>query len=380
MPIPTDKLPSPSYVVDRSLLARNLDRMDEVQRRSGARIILALKGFAMWSVFPQIAEVLCGTTASSINEALLGEDAFGGEVHVYAVAYTQPELDTLAGIAHHLTFNSLSLWRRLERPANANCSYGLRINPEYSEVETALYNPCRPGTRFGMTAEQIAAEDPNMLDGLDGFHFHTMCEQGSDTFARTLKVVEEKFGHWLHQLKWLNCGGGHHITRDDYDRELLISEVIRLRETYDIEVYLEPGEAVALNTGFLVSSVVDLFESGGHQIAILDVSATAHMPDVLEMPYRPEIIDGANPGEKACTYTLGGLTCLAGDIIGDYSFDAPLEIGTRLVFTDMAHYSMVKTTMFNGVHHPAIAWWDPKNEQLEVVREFSYPDFKSRLS
>ena len=377
MSVPFEKLPSPCYVVDRGLLAHNLTLLEEVQQRSGARIILALKAFAMWSVFPQIAEVLRGTTASSMNEALLGKEAFGGEVHVYAVAYTQPELVSLAEMAYHITFNSLSLWERLDRPKQADCSYGLRINPEYSEVETDLYNPCRKGSRLGVTAEQLQGSD---LSEIEGFHFHTMCEQNSDTLARTLKVVEEKFGPWLHGLKWLNCGGGHHITRDDYDRDLLISEVIRLRETYGIEVYLEPGEAVALNAGFLVSSVVDLFESGGQQIAVLDISATAHMPDVLEMPYRPEIIGAGRPGEKAYAYQLGGITCLAGDVIGDYAFDQPLEIGQRLVFTDMAHYSMVKTTMFNGVQHPAIAWWDPASEELAVVREFGYADFKSRLS
>ena len=377
MELPFHELPSPCFVVDRNLLARNLEMLDDVQRRSGARIILALKGFAMWSVFPQIAKVLQGTTASSVNEALLGQETFGGELHVYSVAYTQHELDVLAGIAHHLTFNSLSLWERLGKPPTSTCSYGLRINPEYSEVETDLYNPCRPGTRFGMTAEQVATAD---LKGIDGFHFHTMCEQNSDTLARTLNAVEDKFGPWLHHLKWLNCGGGHHITRDDYDRELLIREIIRMRETYDLEIYLEPGEAVALNTGYLVSSVVDLFESGGQQIAVLDISATAHMPDVLEMPYRPEIIGAGLPGEKAHDYNLGGLSCLAGDVIGGYSFDQPLEIGQRLVFTDMAHYSMVKTTMFNGVHHPAIAWWDPDTSGLSVVREFGYTDYKSRLS
>lgn len=377
MAIPFERLPSPCFVVDRGLLARNLNVLDDVQQRSGGRIILALKGFAMWSLFSQIADVLRGTTASSINEALLGQQEFGGEVHVYSVAYTQPEFERLTEIAHHLTFNSLSQLERLQRPIGGNCSYGLRINPEYSEVETDLYNPCRPGTRFGVTAQMIGDAD---LSGIDGFHFHTMCEQGSDTLARTLKIVEEKFAKWLPDLKWLNCGGGHHITRDDYDVDLLVSEIRRLRQTYGIEVYLEPGEAVALQTGYLVCTVIDLFTSDDRQIAVLDTSATAHMPDVLEMPYRPEIIGAGVPGAKSHNYHLGGLTCLAGDIIGDYSFDAPLQIGQRLVFTDMAHYSMVKTTMFNGVQHPAIAWWDPESADVSIVRQFGYEDFKMRLS
>ena len=377
MPLPFEQLPSPCFVVDRGLLARNLDVLAHVQRRSGGRIILALKGFAMWSLFPQIAAVLRGTTASSVNEAVLGQQEFGGEVHVYSVAYTQPEFDRLVSIAHHLTFNSLSQFAQLKRPIGGDCSYGLRINPEYSEVKTDLYNPCRPGTRFGVSAGQIADAD---LTGIDGFHFHSMCEQGSDTLARTLKVVEQKFASWLPRLKWINCGGGHHITRDDYDLDLLVSEIQRLRQTYGIDVYLEPGEAVALETGYLVTTVVDLFDSGDQQIAVLDTSATAHMPDVLEMPYRPEIVGAGMPGAKPFTYHLGGLTCLAGDIIGDYSFDAPLQIGQRLVFTDMAHYSMVKTTMFNGVQHPAIAWWDPDSGEFSVVRQFGYEDFKMRLS
>ncbi len=382
MTISFDKLPSPCFVVDRGLLQRNLEILDDVQRRSGARIILALKGFAMWSVFPQIANVLCGTTASSLNEALLGQEEFGGEVHVYSVAYTQSELDKLTSIAHHLTFNSLSQWNRLSRPSGTGCSFGLRINPQYSEVETELYNPCRPGTRFGMTAGQIALaiNDGFDIGCVDGFHFHTMCEQGSDTLQRTLAVVEKDFGGWLPGLKWINFGGGHHITRSDYDVELLVSEVQRIRETYGVDVYLEPGEAVALNTGFLVATVVDLFDSGDHRIAILDTSATSHMPDVLEMPYRPEIIDAGLPDEKPHTYQLGGLTCLAGDVIGDYSFDTPLSVGRRLIFTDMGHYSMVKTTMFNGVQHPAIAWSDDAKETVEVVRRFGYEDFKGRLS
>ncbi|MFT5122874.1 MAG: carboxynorspermidine decarboxylase [Kiritimatiellia bacterium] len=374
--IPWHYLPSPCFVLDRSLLDRNLAILDRVQQHSGARIILALKGFAMWSVFPQIARVLHGTTASSLNEARLGAEHFGKEVHVYGVAYHPEELRKLLPIAHHISFNSFSLWERL-RPPEGAASYGIRINPEYSEVETLLYNPCRKGTRFGMTEEQVAGAD---LTGIDGFHFHTMCEQGSDTLARTLRVVEEKFGPWLHQMKWLNMGGGHHITRPGYDVDLLISELKRIQETYDLQVYLEPGEAIALNTGYLMSEVLDLFESGGEQVAVLDTSASAHMPDVLEMPYRPDIIGAGEAGEKAHTYQLGGLTCLAGDVIGSYSFDQPLTIGHRLVFTDMAHYSMVKTTMFNGVQHPAIACWDPEGEGVSVVREFGYQDFKSRLS
>lgn len=374
------ELPTPCHLLHRGLLAENLRILDDVQQRSGAKIILALKGFATHSTFTQISKVLAGTTASSLNEAKLGIEKFGGEIHTYFVAYRGSELRWLSTRANHITLNSLSQLKQfksiIEGEQNT-ASYGLRINPEYSEVETAIYNPCRPGTRFGITAETLQGAD---LAHIDGLHFHSMCEQGADTLQRTLEHVEEKFGDHLHKMKWLNMGGGHHITRPGYDTDLLVSLVQHIRGKYGIDVYLEPGEAVALHTGFLVSSVLDLFDSSGKQVAILDTSASAHMPDVLEMPYRPEIIGGAGAGEKPHTYTLGGLTCLAGDIIGDYSFDAPLKVGDRLVFTDMAHYSMVKNTTFNGVNLPAIANYDPARNHIELIKEFGYESYRDRLS
>jgi carboxynorspermidine decarboxylase len=375
-----NELPTPCYLIHLGLLDRNLRILQIVQDRTGARIILALKGFAAFSVFPQIRQVLCGTTASSINEARLGLEEFGREVHVYCVAYTPEEIAWLSTVATHITFNSLSQWQQLKTialGADNVASYGLRINPEYSEIETDLYNPCRPGSRFGMTIGQL--QDAN-LDGIDGLHFHTMCEQNADTLARTLDVVEDKFGGLLHQLRWLNFGGGHHITRPDYDVDLLCRCIQRMQEKYNVHVYLEPGEAIALNTGYLVTSVLDRFRSGDRHLAILDTSATAHMPDVLEMPYRPEILGAGLPGERAHTVNLGGLTCLAGDVIGDYSFDEPPEIGERLVFSDMAHYTMVKNTTFNGVNLPSIAVYDPKAGTIRVVRRFGYEDYRNRLS
>ncbi len=370
------ELPTPCHLLHRGLLANNLMVLDDVQRRSGAKIILALKGFATHSTFGQIKKVLHGVTASSLNEARLGVEEFGKEVHAYCVAYSPSEIHWLANHAHHLSFNSITQWQQFKDIPHT-ASFGLRINPEYSEVETLLYNPCRAGTRFGVTATALEGMD---LSGIEGLHFHTMCEQGADTLERTIAYVEEKFGKYLHQMKWLNMGGGHHITRSDYDTDLLVSVIVKMREKYDLEVYLEPGEAVALNTGFLVSTVLDRFTSGSHEIAILDTSASAHMPDVLEMPYRPMIIGAGEPGEKAQTITLGGLTCLAGDVIGDYSFDQDLKVGDRVIFTDMAHYSMVKNNTFNGVPLPSIANYDPATDRTDVVKIFGYESYRDRLS
>jgi len=377
------EIPTPCFMVDESLLARNLDILARVQRESGGKIILALKGFAMWSTFPQISKVLHGTTASSLSEAKLGLEKFGGEVHAYCVAYRDDEMNFLRKNCHHISLNSLSQWQRFQHhvgQADTSASFGLRINPQYSEVETEIYNPCRKGTRFGITADDLERAGPSILDGIDGLHFHTMCEQNSDTLERTLEHVEAKFGSYLHQMKWLNCGGGHHITRPDYDTAKLIKLIKHLRSTYNIDVYLEPGEAVALNTGFLVTSVIDRFDSDGYPIAILDTSASAHMPDVLEMPYRPEIIGAGAPGDKPHAISLGGTTCLAGDIIGDWSFDNDLKVGDRLIFTDMAHYSMVKTNHFNGVNHPAIARYRPETDEVIIDRQFTYQDYRDRLS
>lgn len=379
VPIPWEDVPSPCYIVHTGLLEQNLRRLDSVQQRTGAKIILALKGFAMFSAFPWVRRYLKGTTASSLNEARLGFEEFGGEVHVYAVAYLDHEFDEMLRMASHITFNSFTMWNRFKARALAAArpvEFGLRINPEYSEVKIALYNPCARGSRFGMTASQFEGVS---LEGLTGMHFHTLCEQNSDALEHTLDVVLPKFGPILKGMKWLNMGGGHHITRPDYDVDRLCRNIDRVRDGYGVDVVLEPGEAVALNTGFLVASVVDLFDNAGVRLAILDVSATAHMPDVLEMPYRPVILGSGQPGEKPHLYRLGGLTCLAGDVIGDYSFDRPLEIGQKLVFTDMAHYTMVKNSTFNGVPLPSIALFEP-GRGVKVVRRFGYEDYRNRLS
>ena len=376
---PFSNLPTPCYVVDTQKLRQNLEIINKVQDRTGAKIILALKGFAMFSVFPIVREYLCGTTASSVNEAKLGSYEFGGEVHAYAPAYSDSDINELSPLIKHITFNSFSQYHRFKDQVlslNPQVSMGLRINPEYSEVKTELYDPCRPCSRLGMTLKQFDGED---LEGMEGLHFHTMCEQNSDTLERTLNAVEEKFSPYFDQLKWINFGGGHHITRSDYDVDLLCRTLDAFTKKYSLQVYMEPGEAVALNTGYLVSSVMDVFENS-IPLAILDTSATAHMPDVLEMPYRPVIQGAGNPGTKEHTIRLGGLTCLAGDEIGDYAFDQPLKVGDRLVFEDMAHYTMVKNTTFNGVHLPSIATHDPLTQETKVVRQFGYEDYRSRLS
>lgn len=372
--------PSPAYVVDDALLRRNLERLGQVQERSGARILLALKGFAMWDTFPLVRQYLVGTTASGQDEARLGAETFGGEVHCYSPAFTEEEMAVVLRYADHLSFNSPGQWRRFREtiaaaPRRVSC--GMRVNPEHSTGSVPLYDPCAPGSRLGTRAADLT---PEVMEGLEGLHFHTLCEQNSDDLESTLAAFEERFGHYLAGLKWVNFGGGHHITRDDYDVERLVRVIRDFRERHPhLTVYLEPGEAIALNTGYLVCSVLDIVENDG-PIAILDTSATAHMPDVLEMPYRPQIIGGGEPNEKAHTYRLGGMTCLAGDVIGDYSFDAPLEIGDRLVFTDMAHYTMVKTTTFNGIRLPSICRIDEASREVRTVRTFGYVDYMQRLS
>jgi len=374
------RLVTPCYVVDEEKLANNLMRLDEVQRRTECKIILALKGFSMFSTFPQIRKVLHGTAASSLNEARLGFEEFNHEVHVYAPAYRADEFDELLGYAYHLVFNSFAQWRQFKprvvqsgRPIRC----GIRVNPQHSEVKVKLYDPCATGSRLGVTRDQFEGED---LSGLSGIHFHTLCELNADALARTLPVVEEKFGQYFGGLNWINFGGGHHITRADYDVDLLCQVIQGFRTRHPhLEIYLEPGEAIALNTGVLVTSVLDIVHNG-MDIAILDTSAAAHMPDVLEMPYRPEIVGAGHPGELPYTCRLGGLTCLAGDVIGDYSFPAPLAIGDKLIFADMAHYTMVKNNTFNGVGLPSIAIYHPDQKTIEVVRRFGYEDYRNRLS
>lgn len=367
---------TPYFLVDEKRLIQNLEILRTIKEKSGCRILLAQKAFSMYSCYPLISEYLDGSAASGLYEAKLGKEAFGKETHVFSPAYREDEFDEILGYADHIVFNSPSQIRRYGAKAKeAGKSIGLRINPECSTQHGhAIYDPCAPGSRLGTTLENF---DESQLEQLDGFHFHTLCEQNSDDLEITLKVFEEKFGRWLYGLKWLNLGGGHHITREDYDRERLIAIVRRLRETYGVEVYLEPGEAVVLNAGFLVSSVLDTLYNG-RNIAILDTSAACHMPDVLEMPYRPPVSDSGEPGEKAYTVRLGGPTCLAGDVIGDYSFDQELVPGSRVVFEDMALYTMVKTNTFNGMPLPSIVYRN-RNGEEHLIRSFSYEDFRSRL-
>ena len=371
--------PSPAYVVDLGRLRHNLAILDEVQRRSGAKILLALKAFSMWSVFPTIRETLAGVCASSPWEARLGREEFGREVHSFAAAFRESDVAELLETSNHLVFNSfnqLERFRPLWEKARGRVSVGLRVNPEHTEGHTAIYDPCAPFSRLGIRRAEF---DGRSLEGVEGLHFHTLCEQLFEPLERTARVFEENFGRFLPQMKWLNLGGGHHITREGYDLDGLVELVRYFREKYDVEVYLEPGEAIAIGTGVLVSEVLDVVENG-MEIAILDVSATCHMPDVLEMPYRPGIQGGFDPGEKAHTYRLGGPSCLAGDVIGDWSFAQPLSQGDRLVFLDMAHYTMVKTSTFNGIRLPHICTFEPDTGALEIVRSFTYEDFRNRLS
>ena len=378
MPIDFNKVPTPCYVVDESLLIKNLELMDSIQKRTGAKILLAQKGFSMHAVYPLVGKYLAGVTSSSLFEARLGYEKMGKEVHVYAPAYVEHEFEELISYSDHIVFNSFAQWRKFRDRIKAyhrKIECGIRVNPEYSEIETPIYNPCYTGSRLGVT---VANFRPDELDGIDGLHFHTMCEQNSDTLERTIKAFDEKFGPYMKGMKWLNLGGGHHITRPDYDVEKLIECILYLKNKYNVDIYLEPGEAVALNTGYLVASVLDIVDNG-IKIGILDASAACHMPDVLEMPYRPNIIGAGEPGEYKYTYRFGGNTCLAGDIIGDYSFNEPLDIGYKLVFCDMAHYSMVKNNTFNGVNLPSIALYSEEHG-LEIIRTFNYEDFSGRLS
>ncbi len=374
---------TPAYVVDRGLLKKNLEKLAQVQRDSGAKILLALKGFSMFSTFDLVREYLHGCCTSGLHEALLGHEEFRKELHVYAPAFKQAEMEQIIPIAHHISFNSPTQWQKWKpmldaaRAAGLHApSPGIRVNPEHSEVECSLYDPCSPSCRLGTRSETLDKED---LTGLEGLHFHALCEQDSDVLERTLAAVEKRFPKLLAQVKWVNMGGGHHITRNDYDVERLVRVIRSFKERYGKDVYLEPGEAIALNTGYLIASVLDIVPTD-IPTAILDTSATAHMPDTLEMPYRPHIIGTDLPGVLSHTYRLGGMTCLAGDVINEYSFPAPLEIGQKLVFTDMAHYTMVKTSTFNGVPHPDIDLYDPEIGVLRVVRRFGYEDFKRKLS
>ena len=376
-------LTRPCYVMEEQLLRRNLQTIKQVADAAGVEIILAFKAFALWKTFPVFREYIHATTASSLCEARLADEEFGTKAHTYSPAYTADELEEIARCSSHLTFNSFSQYRHCReaaRHANPSLSFGLRINPEYSEIETELYNPCAPGTRFGVMAEQMPERLP---DDIEGLHCHCHCESSSEVFARTLKYIEDKFSPWFNQVKWVNFGGGHLMTRKDYDIPLLIDTLRGFRARYPhLRMILEPGSAFGWQTGPLVSQVVDVVENRGIQTAILNVSFTCHMPDCLEMPYTPAV-RGAAIVDDACrfdahVYRLGGNSCLSGDYMGYWRFEHALEVGETVIFEDMLHYTTVKTTMFNGITHPSLAFLH-EDGQLEILREFGYEDYKNRM-
>jgi carboxynorspermidine decarboxylase len=376
-------LNTPCYLVDVGLLRQNLKILADVRARTGCKILLALKCFSMFKLFPLIAQTLDGVCASSPHEARLGFEEFGKEVHTFGAAYSQSDMEELCLTSDHVLFNSCSQLERfkpmiMEHIARSGkeIELGIRINPEHSEGAVEMYDPCAPGSRLGIRRDQLREE---LLEGVTGLHWHNLCEQDADCLERTVVAVEERFGDLIPRMRYVNFGGGHHITRPGYDLERLIRVIIAFKEKWGVQVYLEPGEAVALNCGYLVSTVLDVTRAD-MEIAIMDSSVPAHMPDVLEMPYRPHIIGSGEAGEKAFSYRIGGLSCLAGDVAGIYSFDQPLAVGDRLIFTDMAIYTMVKNNTFNGVGLPSIYIYDPKNESYECVRSFGYEDFKNRLS
>lgn len=374
------KIPSPCFVMEEELLRKNLTLIKSVKDRAGVNIILAFKAFAMWKSFPIIREYIPYSTASSVYEAQLAYEEMGSLAHTFSPAYTHENLPVFMKYSSHITFNSLSQFERFypETLKSENkISCGLRINPEYSVVDTDLYNPAMPGSRLGVSADQLV----DIPEGIEGLHFHSLCESSSYDLEKTLEQIEVKFGHLLPKVKWFNMGGGHLMTRKDYDVEHLISLLLKFKAKYpNLEIIMEPGSAFAWQTGVLVSTVVDIVENRGIKTAILDVSFACHMPDCLEMPYKPQI-RGAyqEPVEGLPTYRMGGSSCLSGDFVGEWSFDEPLLIGDRIVFEDMIHYTIVKTTMFNGISHPSIALWN-KDNQLEIYREFSYEDYKNRMS
>ncbi|MGV3303402.1 carboxynorspermidine decarboxylase [Streptococcus suis] len=371
------QVPTPAYVIDEAKLVNNLEILKSVHERTGCKVLLAQKAFSMYATYPLISQYLAGTTASGLYEAKLGREEFGGEVHIFAPAFKDADLEEILEIADHIVFNSeRQLRKHVDKCRAAGVSIGLRINPECStQGEHALYDPCAAGSRFGVRIDQFSED---LLDLVDGLHFHTLCEQNSDDLKTTLDAVEAKFGPYLHRIKWLNMGGGHHVTREDYDLDLLVSSIQHMQEKYGLEVYIEPGEAIALNAGYLVTEVLDIVENGIETL-VLDASATCHMPDVLEMPYRPPLRHGFEAGEKAFTYRLSSNTCLTGDIIGDYSFEKPVQIGDKLYFEDMAIYSFVKNNTFNGIGLPSLAIMD-KAGDCRIIKEFGYEDFKGRLS
>ena len=375
-------LPTPCYIIDEEKLKRNLKILADVEKTTGAHVLLAQKAFACYPLYPLIGKYLSGTEASGLFEARLGKEHMGKECHVFAAAYREDEFDELLKYADHIVFNSFAQLKKYGKKARAaGKSLGLRVNPEYSTQDNALYDPCAPGSRLGVTISMWEREaDAGLVGLLDGIHFHTLCEQNSDDLVKTLAVVQKNFGNILPYMSWVNFGGGHHITRSDYDLKLLYGMIWEMQETYHLQVYLEPGEAIALNAGTLDTTILDIVDNG-KKTAVLDVSAACHMPDVLEMPYTPPLEGAAKPGEKEFSYTLAGPTCLAGDIIGSYSFDRELAVGDRLTFSDMAIYTMVKNNMFNGINLPSIAIceWKDEKEEYRLLKSFGYEDFKKRL-
>ena len=379
-----EQVQTPMYIVEENLLRDNLSLIRDVAQRADVEIIMAFKAFALWKTFPIVREYINSTTASSLSEARLAYEEFGAPAHTFSPAYTDSEIEQIAKCSSHLSFNSLSQYTRMRekaREANAQLSFGLRVNPEYSEISTLLYNPCAPGTRFGVSADKLPAILPS---DIEGFHCHCHCESGADVFQRTLLHIEEKFAKWFPQLKWINFGGGHLMTRKDYDVELLVSILNDFHKRYPwLKVILEPGSAFAWQTGPLVAQVIDIVEDKGIKTAILDVSFTCHMPDCLEMPYQPDVrgaesVEMEKASEKN-TYRFGGNSCLSGDFMGSWRFDHELEIGEKLIFEDMIHYTTVKTNMFNGITHPSISMLKTDGK-LQKMRVFGYLDYKNRMN
>ena len=377
-----DKIPSPCYVMEETLLRRNLELIRGVAQRADVEIILAFKAFALWKSFPVFREYISHTTASSLFEARLAKEEFGSKAHTYSPAYTEEEFEEILDCSSHITFNSLSQYERFVQKVQGRASVGLRVNPEYSEIETELYNPCAPGSRFGILAKDLPEQLPS---DIEGFHIHCHCESGSDVFARTLIHIEEKFSKWFPQIKWINFGGGHLMTRKDYDVELLIKTLQDFHARYPhLKVILEPGSAFAWQTGPLVTKVVDIVENAGVKTAIINASFTCHMPDCLEMPYMPvirnaEIVDsGQLTVDSSTLYRIGGNSCLSGDFMGMWQFDHELQIGETLIFEDMIHYTTVKTNMFNGIGHPSIGMLH-EDGTFELYRRFTYEDYRDRM-
>lgn len=374
------KLPSPSFVLDEKLLRKNLELINGVQKEAGIEIILAFKGFAMWSTFPLVRQYLSGATASSLYEARLCFEEMKTRAHVYAPVYFDKEFGELLHYSSHIVFNSVSQFKRfypLTQKSDHPISCGIRVNPEFSDVGTDLYNPSGTGSRLGVGSAEFPDELP---EGIEGIHFHVLCESTSYSLEKVLENLEAKFGKHLHKVKWVNMGGGHLMTRSGYDHKHLIELLRNFHKKYNVKVILEPGSAIAWETGVLVSTVMDVVEHKGIRTAILDVSFTAHMPDTLEMPYRPGVVGAKDPDSNSKhLYRLGGVSCLAGDYMEAYDFGRELKPGERIIFKDMIHYTMVKTTMFNGVNHPDIAILK-EDGQLDIVRQFNYQDFKGRLS